>query len=260
MAMDEVILESCGRGETLPTLRLYAWDPPCLSLGYAQSLREVDMPRLRERGWDLVRRPTGGKAILHTDELTYAVIGPLHHPLLAGSVLDSYRRLAQALLTALRHLGLPAEMHHAHPQQGATQDNSVCFEAPSVYEITVGGKKLLGSAQARRRQGVLQHGTLPLYGDLTRITQVLAFPDEEARFRASQRLLERATTVERILGRPLSWETAVQAFIEAFRQVFSIDFQFAAPTQSELARADELARLKYAYPDWPKDWPKPKPG
>jgi len=103
--------------------------------------------------------------------------------------------------------------------------NPVCFEVPSAYEITIDGKKLVGSAQARRKEGVLQHGSLPLYGDLTRILQVLVYPDEAARTRASERLLQRATTVETALGRKVTWEEAAQAFTKAFKSVFNLEFQ-----------------------------------
>lgn len=250
MAVDEAVLEAVGRGESPPTLRLYAWQPPCLSLGYAQPLSDVDLPRLRARGWDLVRRPTGGRAILHTDELTYSVTAPPNEPRVAGTLLESYNRLAAAILRALHLLGLPAEMQDRHaPMPAAVNANPVCFEVPSIYEITVDGKKLVGSAQARRREGVLQHGTLPLTGDLTRILQVLAFPDEESRRRAAERLLQRATTVERYLGRKVSWDGAVQAFVTAFGEVLSIDLQTGELSAEEARRADELAERKYAHPE-----------
>jgi lipoate-protein ligase A len=93
MAVDEAILESVAVGTSPATLRLYDWSPACLSLGYAQDAEDVDLERLRARGWDLVRRPTGGRAILHADEITYAVIGPASDPRFAGGILDSYRRL-----------------------------------------------------------------------------------------------------------------------------------------------------------------------
>ena len=110
MALDESILEHIGRGESIPTLRLYAWEPACLSLGHAQPFADVDMNRLQERGWEVVRRITGGRAILHTDELTYSVIAPNDEPIIAGTVLESYNRLAQALLLAVKNLELPVEM------------------------------------------------------------------------------------------------------------------------------------------------------
>lgn len=249
MAVDEVLLEACGRGGSLPTLRLYAWDPACLSLGYAQPVSDVDLERLHARGWDLVRRPTGGRAVLHVDELTYSVIGPLDEPRLAGTVLESYNRLAAALVEALRLLGLPVEVQERASGPNRSP-NPVCFEMPSTYEITVGGRKLVGSAQARRREGVLQHGSLPLTGDLTRILQALAFPDEASRQRAAGRLLERATTVETALGRVVTWDEAAAAFRSAFRNALSLDLEPAPLTEAESRRAEELAAQKYAHPDW----------
>ncbi len=249
MAADEAILDSIGHGESLPTFRLYAWDPACLSLGHAQPFADVDTARLHARGWEVVRRATGGRAILHTDELTYSVIGSAEEPLLAGGVLESYNRIAQALLLAVKNLELLVEM-----KEGKTNDqaipNPVCFEVPSTYEITVGGKKLIGSAQARKKEGVLQHGSLPLTGDLTRICQALVFENETAREDASKRLLARATTVEAALGRAVSWETAAQAFIHAFEAQLGLCFEKGELSEFESRRTEELVREKYAHPSW----------
>ena len=249
MAIDESILEHAGRSNVLPTLRLYAWDPPCLSLGHAQPFTDVDTARLISHGWDVVRRVTGGRAILHTDELTYSVAGPADEPILAGDVLASYNRLADALLAAVHDLGLPVEMKEGKADSNGVP-NPVCFEVPSTYEITVDGKKLIGSAQARRREGVLQHGSLPLTGDLSRIVQALVFPDEESRQTASRRLLARATTVESVLGRVVDWETAKQALVRAFEAELGITFEAGELTEFELARAEELVTEKYAHPSW----------
>ena len=249
MAVDEAILENIGRGDSLPTLRLYAWDPACLSLGHAQPFADVDTARLKERGWEVVRRATGGRAILHTDELTYSVTGSAEEPLLAGGVLESYNRIAQALLLAVRDLELNVEMKEGK-ENDHTAPNPVCFEVPSTYEITVDGKKLIGSAQARKKEGVLQHGSLPLTGDLTRICQALVFENETAREKASQRLLTRATTVESALGRALSWEAAAQAFIHAFEAQLALCFERGELAEAESRRAEELVREKYAHPSW----------
>jgi lipoyl(octanoyl) transferase len=249
MAVDEAILEAIGRGESPATLRLYAWEPPCLSLGYAQPLSDVDLPRLLALGWEVVRRPTGGRAVLHTDELTYAVIAPNDDPRVAGTLLESYNRLAGALVKALDLLVLPVEVQE-HAAVPATRNaNPVCFEVPSTYEITVGGKKLVGSAQARRKEGVLQHGSLPLTGDLTRILQVLTFPDEAARSRAAERLLARATTVESALGRKVSWEDAGHAFVAAFETTFGLSLKPGELNPQERQRARDLADGKYAHPE-----------
>jgi lipoyl(octanoyl) transferase len=251
MAVDESILEhtQAGRGESLPTLRLYAWAPACLSLGHAQPCADVDSARLKERGWEVVRRATGGRAILHTDELTYSVTGSAEESLLTGGVLESYNRIAQALLLAVKNLELPVEMKEGKENDHATP-NPVCFEVPSTYEITVDGKKLIGSAQARKKEGVLQHGSLPLTGDLTRICQALVFENETAREEASKRLLARATTVESALGRAVSWETAAQAFIHAFEAQLGLCFEKGELSESESRRAEELVREKYDHPSW----------
>jgi len=249
MAVDEAILEAAGRGDSLPTLRLYAWKPACLSLGYAQSSQDVDVRRLKANGWEVVRRATGGRAILHTNELTYSVTAPPDEPRVLGSVLESYSRLAGALIAALRALGLPVEVEeHAAPASAAK--GPVCFEVPSAYEIVVGGKKLVGSAQARKKEGVLQHGTFPLSGDLTRITQALVFPDEQARAAAAQKLLARATTAESVTGQVIAWETAAQAFVNAFERELGLTFERGQLSEGEKARAEELVQIKYDHPAW----------
>jgi len=249
MALDESVLEHVGRAQSLPTLRLYAWDPACLSLGHAQPFGDVDMARLRERGWEVVRRATGGRAILHTDEITYSVIAPNDEPRLAGTVLESYNRLAQALLLAVQQLDLPVEMNKV-AQDSILRNNPVCFEVPSTYEITVNGKKLIGSAQARKKEGVLQHGSLPLTGDLTRIYQTLVFENESGREEASKRLLARAATVESALGREVSWETAAQAFIHAFEAHLGLSLKKGELSESESKRTEELVKEKYAHSSW----------
>jgi lipoyl(octanoyl) transferase len=251
MAVDEAVLEAIGSGASLPTLRLFAWQPPCLSLGYAQPAADVDRSALMMRGWDLVRRSTGGRAILHTDELTYSVIASLKEPRVYGKVLESYQRLSLALLSALHKMGLQARADKDPVLPVSNQPSGpVCFEVPSNYEITVQGKKLIGSAQARRREGVLQHGSLPLTGDLTRITQVLVFPDEISRQTAGTRLLERAVTVETCLGHTISWQDASQAFICGFEQALDLYFEVTDLTHQEKERADQLVTEKYAHPQW----------
>jgi lipoate-protein ligase A len=218
MALDEAMLENASLGRVPPTLRLYAWNPPCLSLGRAQPLEAVDLVRLQAEGWDWIRRPTGGRAILHTDELTYAVAGPMDHPDLGGGVLDSYRKLSAGLVRALEILGVRPDppVETRVDEDGRSQP--ICFEVPSAYEITVGGRKLIGSAQVRRRGGVLQHGSLPLGGDLTRICRALHYPDEGARRTAGENLSRHAATLEELLGHRVSWEAAERALAQGFEQ------------------------------------------
>jgi len=250
MAVDEAILESVYSGDSPPTLRLYAWEPACLSLGLAQPVNEVDLASLSSHGWDLVRRPTGGRAILHVDELTYAVIAPETEPRVKGGVLESYLRLSKALLETLRLLGLSPEANEQTQKGDSTKPNPVCFEVPSNYEITVNGKKLIGSAQARRRAGILQHGALPLSGDLTRIISALRFSDETSRISAKKRLLAHATTIEKELGSAPEWQEASAAFQKAFQTKLNLNLEQGTMTENEINRAQELMQNKYAHTSW----------
>jgi lipoyl(octanoyl) transferase len=256
MAVDEAILESIGGGISLPTLRLYAWTPPCLSIGFAQPLGDVNQEQIKRLGWDTVRRITGGRAILHTDELTYSVISPHTEPRLEGGILESYLRLSQALLNAVDSLGVPAQANPKTESQQSDQKKQkpVCFEVPSNYEITIHGKKLIGSAQARKKSGILQHGTLPLYGDLTRILKVIVLdgkvPDDDSNLNPKERLLNRATTLETALGLQISWRTAADALVESFKKTLNISFEESQLTPTEEKRACRLVNEKYAHPSW----------
>jgi lipoate-protein ligase A len=250
MAVDEAILESVYQGVSRPTLRLYAWEPACLSLGLAQPFSEVDTHALTANGWDLVRRPTGGRAILHTDELTYAVIAQETEPRVRGGVLESYLRLSHALLESLKLLGLYPEANEKDTDNQRKTPNPVCFEVPSNYEITVKGLKLIGSAQARRKEGILQHGAIPLGGDLTRIITALKFADEAAQTKAKERLLAHATTIERELRRRPSWDEVSKALQKAFTTTLNLNLEAGELTPKETRRAQELMQEKYAHPSW----------
>jgi lipoate-protein ligase A len=250
MALDEAILESIIAGSAPPTLRMYAWSPPCLSLGSAQPIEQIDFERLRILGWDIVRRGTGGRSILHTDELTYSIAAPDHDPHFAGGVLRSYKHLSLGLIAALQEIGARVVLQPEVQLDEEERSQPICFELPSSYEITVEGKKLVGSAQIRRRGGVLQHGTIPLHGDISRIVQILPFDNEEERSRAGQRVAQRATTLEGALGRRISWAEMADAMKDGFSQALGITLIHASPTDSEIRRAEGLVREKYQLRSW----------
>lgn len=251
MALDEAILMTTSRKVSLPTLRLYGWQPATLSLGFSQPASDVDLERLSRFGWGLVRRPTGGRAILHVDELTYAVIVPQDNPLLAGSLLESYQAISNALLSAMHTLGIPAvgDKVYAKDKAGATP-NPVCFETPSNYEITSNGKKLIGSAQARKHGGILQHGSLPITGDITRITRVLAYDNDQERQAAAEKVRTRATTLKAEFGDRLDWATISEAVIKGFQESFDITLNPEPPSEEELNLALDLEKTKYGAVEW----------
>lgn len=164
MAKDEALLAT---GE--PVLRFYQWRPPCVSIGYFQDPdRDIDLDYLKTAGIDLVRRPTGGRAVLHEDELTYALVLPA--TLLPSGVVQSYQLVAGIFVAALGELGLVCDIKGP---DGRPDRNAGCFSSTSAYEICCRGKKVMGSAQVRRNGVVLQHGSLLLSVDYERQARCL---------------------------------------------------------------------------------------
>jgi lipoate-protein ligase A len=246
--VDEAIMATVVEGTSPRTLRFYAWSPPCLSLGRNQNATDVNLAACRAAGVDVVRRPSGGRAILHTDELTYSITILQSDPLAAGGVVESYRRLSEGLLSGLRSLGIPA-VQAIDQREPDTDLTAVCFETPSNYEITSRGRKLVGSAQWRARGGVLQHGTLPLWGDIVRILPLLALPESEkdvqnASLRAS------ATPLEQEAGRTIPFGTVSQALADGFSRVLGIVLIPGHLSPDERALARELRSQRYAAQDW----------
>jgi len=250
MAVDEAILHSIADGNASPTLRIYGWDPACLSLGRAQPFSDIDQDRLSERGWGLVRRPTGGRAILHQNELTYAVIAPEDHPLMQGGVLESYRRISEALRYGLEQLAIEVEVQGSESVSEEARANPICFEVPSAYEITVQGRKIIGSAQVRKRKTVLQHGSLPLTGDLGQICEVLRYKSEALTEKAKQDLLERAATLETVIGRRVTWDEAADSLVLGFQTTLNLAFTRSELTPIEEGELDKLMEARYQNPEW----------
>ncbi len=238
MAIDVAIAEAVAEGEAPPTVRFYRWDPPCLSLGRRQAVEEVDLWRCRADGVEVVRRPTGGRAILHADELTYSVILPETDPRAAGGVLETFRRFSEAFAQALRDLGIPDVALAPRLDPVARGDGFVCFEVPTDYELTVGGRKIMGSAQWRHRGVVLQHGSLPLDGDPGAIAVYLKSRP------APESLRRRAVTLREAAGRPVAFEEAARAILRAFRSLLNIEAEPGDLTPAERCRIPEWrARL-----------------
>jgi lipoate-protein ligase A len=185
---------------------------------------------------------------LHVDELTYSLTLLRTDPRVEGGVLESYRRLGQGLLTGLRRLG--AEAAQSIGQQGTPADPSViCFQNPSPYEIVVRGHKLVGSAQWRAEGGVLQHGTLPLCGDLARIVTYLALDDAEREVQR-RRLRARALTLEQALGNPIAFSQAARALADGLAHALNVVLAPGELTAHERSLAAELRHSRYADLAW----------
>ena len=264
MAVDQAVAEAVQAETAPPTLRFYTWRRRTLSLGYGQPASLVRVDRASELGIDVVRRPTGGQAILHHDELTYSVALPRRHPIAARGVVDSYDAISEALIGGMTALGLvpdevagePGSSSPASPlPQGVlpatvpspldgnagTDADAICFATPTNHEISVGGAKIIGSAQTRlyRHRGLLQHGTIALSHDPA-LYELLDAPPGPARLLGLRDLLPAPLTIG--------------SLIEVFAGAFAVHLKLALTPQSltavESARADELVRVRYATDAW----------
>jgi lipoate-protein ligase A len=234
MAVDHALFERVQAGSP-PVLRFYRWQPACLSLGRNQQAR-LQQEQLATLDLDVVRRPTGGLAVLHDQELTYSVAvsaGQL------GSPRATYQAINRALLLGLLRLGVPAAAFEADSTRQTFQRAGSCFAGTAPGEVGVGDRKLIGSAQRCERRTILQHGSILLDGDQSAADVLLGQPVAA----------QTSTALTRILGRTPDWCELVVAFCAGFEQALGIALAPSCLDAHELARARELTNT-YAETEW----------
>jgi lipoate-protein ligase A len=161
--MDMAIVDAVAAGESAPTLRLYRWERPSVSIGNHQDPSHgIDLDFCAGRRIPVVRRPTGGRAILHTDDVTYSVSVRADEIEHGRSVIGSYRWISRGLVAGLQQLGIDAEMGRGEDSRSQGRRSADCFRSAAGSDVVAGGRKLIGSAQCRRRGAILQQGTIPL--------------------------------------------------------------------------------------------------
>lgn len=244
MALDDALLQAVADGSSLPILRLYRWQPATLTLGYAQSAVDgVDLHACHAAGIDVVRRPTGGRAVFHDQEVTYAVIAPIGG-LFGGTVAGSYQVIAGVLRNTLCTFGLPAEL--VPGKQRGQVGRAVCFTAPAQHELLIDGCKVAGCAQKRRGNAFLQHGSIPLELDLDLLQQLMpAAPDEDPRDR-----FRNIGWLNRFASRPLSIDEVETALIDSFAAALGIRLESDMPTTVESQAAARLHAEWYGNREW----------
>lgn len=256
MAIDEAVMQAHGEGEAPPTLRVYGWRPPAVSIGYFQrAADEIDVAECRRLGIDVVRRLTGGRAVLHDAELTYSIVISAADPAIPQTITASYRHFSQGLLAALAKLGVAASMSMPRAAYGqrvskAPSGSAACFDAPSHYEIIHQGRKLVGSAQVRKNGVILQHGSILLSFNAGLVAAVLQQPSAELRQAMAEMLAAKATSLEEILGRTVTWREAADALAAAFGPALGVELEQSELTAGELQAARELAAGKYGHDSW----------
>ena len=220
MAVDEELLSRAQGGGAVPVLRFYTWSPPAVSIGRFQHIESaVNADACRRHGFDIVRRITGGRAVLHHRELTYSIIARSDNPLFPSTVLGTYKVIATGLLAGLKNLGIAAEMvsrggRHAALVEKKAKDPA-CFSSPSWYEILVNGKKIIGSAQRRMRGAFLQHGSILIdYDPLLEAEVIPGGCGDDV-----------VTCIKCEVWRDVPLDAVKQAFVKGFSEELGIKFK-----------------------------------
>ncbi|MCG1733606.1 lipoate--protein ligase family protein [Staphylococcus epidermidis] len=254
MAMDEALLNFVSHGEIDPVIRFYTWNPATLSIGYFQRLqKEIDIDKVKEKGYGLVRRQTGGRGVLHDKELTYSVIVPESHPNMPSTVTEAYKIISQGLLEGFKNLGF--ETYFAIPRSKEERDklkqprSSVCFDAPSWYELVVEGRKIAGSAQTRQKGVILQHGSILQDIDIDDLFDMFKFKNERLKAKMKENFVQKAVAINDISNQHITLNEMENAFEAGFKKGLNIDFKPLELTEKQLEEVQELED-KYRSEAW----------
>jgi lipoate-protein ligase A len=247
MALDEAVATAVRKDMSPPTLRLYGWDRLSVSIGYFQKSGDINVGYCRENGIPIIRRPTGGRAVCHNDEITYSFSIQTKTGLFSHGLFDSYKKISTALAMALSTIGIAPKSNIRKSNQKAIRQipvfhNPLCFESVSYGEISVDETKVIGSAQKRWHDGLLQQGAIPFTVDKEMIPRLLRYP-------VSDRIKEPFSGLRQIVPL-LSYDVLKNALRTAFEETFQIKLVMYDHSQEELALARELEVQKYLDDEW----------
>lgn len=242
MAIDEAMLLAHSVGLTPPTLRLYRWQPPAISLGLLQPFEAINETACHQLGFEIVRRPSGGGAVLHQHEITYAVVVDGRLCPYGSSVMSTYRWLSEGLKAGLKRLGVDISSSTPPINASSAAPKTFCFAQMTDADLSINNRKLGGSAQARKRNFLLQHGSIPLRLDMVAIEKIFGAVE-----------WERFTCVEEVLGRSVPLDEFAVALVQGFSEALGITFNLSGLTPTEHKLADLLFRHKYETVEWTKE-------
>ncbi|CEG22944.1 Octanoyltransferase LipM [Planococcus massiliensis] len=255
MALDEALLNWHSEGLIPPVIRFYGWQPAALSIGYFQKAEtEIDLDRVKELGLGFVRRPTGGRGVLHEHELTYSVIVSEEHPDMPESVTEAYRIISGGLLEGFKNLGLDAYFSVPDTEEKLADlkkpKSAVCFDAPSWYEMVVEGKKVAGSAQTRQKGVILQHGAILINLDAEKLLSLFRFSNAEAKEKMRRKIPHKAVSINSLRSEQATMEECVEAFKKGFQTSLEIELEPYILTSEQMEYVKSLEEEKYAADSW----------
>ena len=246
MAIDEAILHYCK----LPTLRVYGWKPAAISIGYNQDAeKEINLDYCKRHNIEIVRRITGGKAVFHDKDITYSFILPENNDLIPFEVNESYRIIANALVIALKKIGINADIKKA-PDKIKTP---ICFNSSNWYELLANGRKISGSAQRRLNGKVLQHGPILIDFDYNKNNSIF---DSNNDFDNILNLKNRITSIKNELRagngnkKDITYEELAEAIKYGFKENFNFKIIDSALNNEEIKLAGKLTEEKYSTEEW----------
>ncbi|WP_102345621.1 lipoate--protein ligase family protein [Bacillus sp. Marseille-P3661] len=255
MALDEALLNWHSEGKIGPTIRFYGWNPPTLSVGYFQTVEnEINMEAVQSHGLGFVRRPTGGRAVLHDQELTYSVIVSESHPLMPKTVTEAYRVISGGILEGFKQLGLDA--YFAVPtteselQTLKNPKSAVCFDASSWYELVVEGRKVAGSAQTRQKGVILQHGSILLDLDEEKLFSLFKYKNERIKERMKAGFKNKAVAINNLTKTPVTIGNAMEAFKSGFEKSLNIHLEPYILSKEENDVIAKIESDKYLKQEW----------
>ena len=232
MALDEAIMNHVKEGTVPPTLRLYQWNPPAITIGYFQSMEaEVDLEQCKKLSIDFTRRITGGGAVLHDKETTYSLILPEKNQIITGTIMESYRQICGAVILGLQQFGLTGQF-------------------VPINDILVNGKKISGNAQTRRNGCILQHGTILMDVDVKKMFSLLKVPDEKIRDKMIANVEERVTSIKHQLKKEVDFRQVCNALVKGFEEHLHVKLEPGQLLESEKEMAREFAVQKYETKEW----------
>jgi lipoyl(octanoyl) transferase len=255
MALDEALLDWHSEGKIPPTIRFYGWNPATLSIGYFQKVdKEINLEAVKEHNLGFVRRPTGGRGVLHEHELTYSVIVSEAHPEMPQLVTEAYRVISEGILQGFQLLGL--EAYFSVPKSAEEREalksprSAVCFDAPSWYELVVEGRKVAGSAQTRQKGVILQHGSILLDLDEDKLFSLFKYSSERVKERMQKAFKDKAVAINDIAARKITIDQAKIAFREGFATGLNIELKPYELSEEELRYVENLAKTRYESDEW----------
>ncbi|WP_422122526.1 biotin/lipoate A/B protein ligase family protein [Planococcus sp. X10-3] len=245
MALDELMLEWLSKGKIGPTIRFYGWSPAGISIGRFQNAEEkINFEQAASYGVEVVRRHTGGRAVLHDQELTYSVAVPESHPLMPHSVKEAYLIISKGLLEGFRELGIDAEFAIPGISPNKT-DSAVCFDKSSWYELLVDGKKAAGSAQMRKKGIILQHGSIPIDFDSVKLFDLFCYPTPAIKQQAREAFKGKAIAINEAAGSSIHFDEVKFAFKKGFEKGLGVELETLTLSEAQLMEINRLAETKY---------------